>query len=127
MGKAGRPRKDFSEAQWKQVENMCSIHCTLDEICGIMDITDKTLTRMLKERYDLDFSAFFKKYSAGGKMSIRRAQFRSGVEKGNTAMLIWLGKQYLGQRDHFVEEEHHNNIIKLAYANKKELKNGTEE
>lgn len=31
-------------------------------------------------------------------MSLRKRQLRAAW-KGNTAMLIWLGKQYLGQRD----------------------------
>jgi hypothetical protein len=34
----------------------------------------------------------------GGKMSLRRHQWRA-LEEGNTTMLVWLGKQYLGQRE----------------------------
>ena len=126
MAKAGRPKKTFSDAQWKQIENMASIHCTQEEICGVMSVDHKTFTRMLKEHYNLDFSQFFKKYSASGKMSLRRAQFKAAVDKGNTAMLIWLGKQYLGQRDVVIEDGQEGSVIELAYANKKDLKNGTQ-
>ena len=31
-------------------------------------------------------------------MSVRRMQYRS-AEEGNATMLIWLGKQYLDQKD----------------------------
>ncbi len=31
-------------------------------------------------------------------MSLRRKQWRA-AEEGNTTMLVWLGKQYLGQKD----------------------------
>jgi hypothetical protein len=34
-----------------------------------------------------------------GKMSLRRKQFKAAIEDGNTTMLIWLGKQYLEQKD----------------------------
>jgi hypothetical protein len=34
----------------------------------------------------------------GGRKSLRRMQYESAT-KGNIAMQIWLGKQYLGQRD----------------------------
>jgi hypothetical protein len=33
-----------------------------------------------------------------GRMSLRRLQWKKAQE-GNTTMLIWLGKQYLGQSD----------------------------
>ena len=32
-------------------------------------------------------------------MSLRRAQFRAAIEDKNITMQIWLGKQYLGQRE----------------------------
>lgn len=43
------------------------------------------------------FSDVYKKYSAKGKISLRRYQFQQ-AEK-STAMAIWLGKQYLGQTE----------------------------
>jgi hypothetical protein len=33
-----------------------------------------------------------------GKASLRRMQFKA-AEDGNVTMLIWLGKQFLGQKD----------------------------
>lgn len=46
----------------------------------------------------MSFAESFKTFSADGRISIRRAQFQS-ANKGNTSMLIWLGKQYLGQKE----------------------------
>lgn len=96
MAEMGRPKIQIDHELLKK---MCQIQCTRSEMCGILDISEKTLDRIIKDEYDMTFSTFFKKYSAGGKMSLRRAQFKKAVEDGNTAMLIWLGKQYLGQRD----------------------------
>jgi len=46
----------------------------------------------------MNFQQVWDMKSAMGKMSIRRLQFEKAKE-GNTTMLIWLGKQYLGQTD----------------------------
>ena len=34
-----RPRKEIDQ---KQFENLCGLQCTLEEICGFFDVTDKT-------------------------------------------------------------------------------------
>jgi hypothetical protein len=42
------------------------------------------------------FAEYFKKHSVGGRISLRRSQFKLATA-GNSTMLIWLGKQHLGQ------------------------------
>ena len=95
MNKSGRPKKQLDKSLF---EELCKIHCTKDEICGVLKADEKTVTRWCKDNYGLSFSYTYKKYSANGKMSLRRAQWRSALN-GNTTMLVWLGKQELGQRD----------------------------
>jgi hypothetical protein len=95
MAKAGRPNKDFDK---KQFESLCEIMCTQSEICSILGTTDKTLVKWCKRTYKMDFSECFKRFSASGKMSLRRKQFEV-ARSGNVSMLIWLGKQYLGQTE----------------------------
>jgi hypothetical protein len=46
----------------------------------------------------MTYSEAYKRFSEDGKKSLRRLQFDS-ARKGNVTMQIWLGKQYLGQRD----------------------------
>lgn len=89
-----RPRKEIDN---KIFEGLCRIQCTQIEICDILDVTDKTLCSWCKRTYNLDYSEAYKKYSATGKMSLRRYQFE--LAKKNAAMAIFLGKQYLGQSD----------------------------
>lgn len=55
----------------------------------------------------------FKKYSAGGKRSLRRWQMQA-AEKGNTAILIFLGKQYLGQKDNPDESDNTEVLERLT-------------
>ena len=100
INKGGRPQKNIDK---KMFENLCAIQCTKDEICGIFDIDEKTLTRWCKDIYNEGFSDVFKRKSQTGKMSLRRTQFK--LAEKNPTMAIWLGKQYLGQRDN-IEVEH---------------------
>lgn len=89
-----RPRKEIDQ---KQFENLCGLQCTLDEICGWFCVTDKTLNSWCKRTYHASFSEVFQQKRGKGKVALRRAQWR--LAEKNAAMAIWLGKQYLGQRD----------------------------
>jgi hypothetical protein len=47
--------------------------------------------------YGLKFSQVFREKRVSGKASLRRTQWK--LAQKSTPMAIWLGKQYLGQRD----------------------------
>lgn len=93
----GRKKIIWPEEKYRQFEKLCSLQCTEEEICCAMDVTDKTLNRLLKAHYGMSFSEAFQKYSAVGKISLRRTQFR--LAERSDRMAIWLGKQYLGQKE----------------------------
>lgn len=95
--KGGRPPKQIDQ---RQFETLCSYQCTQAEICGFFQVTDKTLSGWCRRTYGEGFSEVYKKKAMGGKISLRRLQFKH-AEK-SPAMAIFLGKQYLGQKD-FVE------------------------
>ena len=90
----GRPRKEIDQ---KQFENLCGLQCTLEEICGWFGVTDKTLNSWCKREYKKNFSEVFAQKRGLGKISLRRNQWR--LAEKNASMAIWLGKQYLGQKD----------------------------
>lgn len=89
-----RPRKKIDQ---KQFENLCGLQCTLEEICGFFDVCTDTLETWCKRTYKANFSEVFSKKRGLGKISLRRNQWR--LAEKNATMAIWLGKQYLGQRD----------------------------
>ena len=93
--KMGRPKKVIDQ---RQFESMCGYQCTLEEICGILGVTDVTLNTWCKETYGTTFSEVFKEKRSLGRMSLRRTQFK--LAEKNATMAIFLGKQYLGQTDH---------------------------
>ena len=87
----GRPKKQ-PKYDYALVEDLAGIFCNQEEIAAILDISIR------KAQQDEEFMRYFKKGTENAKQSIKRAQFKSAVN-GNTTMLIWLGKQYLGQRE----------------------------
>lgn len=93
----GRPKKQID---YTMVEKLASIQCTQEEIANFLNISVRTLQR------DEEFCRIYKKGIDNGKMSLRRIQYK--LAEKNTAMAIWLGKQYLGQRD-IIENVNENN------------------
>ena len=96
-----RPKKKISQ---KQFESLCAIQCTKEEICDVLDVTEKTLNNWCKETYGVGFSLVFSKKRALGKASLRRNQWKL-AEKGNSTMQIWLGKQLLKQSESPIQDE----------------------
>lgn len=100
MAKMGRPPIQIDSGDFQK---LCGMQCTLTEIAGFFSCSEDTVERWCKREYKVTFAEAFKKYSAGGKISLRRAQFE--LAKHSAAMAIWLGRNYLGQRDHFELED----------------------
>ena len=91
------PRKKY-EVDYKTLKELCAIHCTGEECAAILGVDYDTLNRALKRDKHGGFTDYFKKYSADGKKSLRRRQVEVALD-GSVPMLIWLGKQHLGQAD----------------------------
>lgn len=90
------PKK--KKIDYKMLNKYCEIQCTGEECAGLLDIDYDTLNNRLKEDGKGGFSEYFKRKSAKGKASLRRKQYQI-ASGGNPTMLIWLGKQWLGQND----------------------------
>ena len=89
-----RPRIVIDEDQFRK---LCSIQCTLEEISSWFKCSEDTIERWCKRELKMSFADAFKTFSATGKISLRRTQFR--MAETNCSMAIWLGKQYLGQKE----------------------------
>ena len=94
MGKTGRPRTEINADQFR---DLCKMQCTLEEIAGFFHCSADTIERWCKREEGLTFADAFKKYGADGKITLRRYQLR--LAEKNASMAIWLGKQWLKQRD----------------------------
>lgn len=95
-----RPRIEINKDEF---ESLCGLFCTLEEIAGFFKCSEDTIERWCKRTYGESFAETFKKKCAEGKISLRRNQFH--LSRKSAAMAIFLGKNYLGQRDDLVESD----------------------
>ena len=85
--KTGRP---LIEIPALKVEQLASFGCSTTEIAQFYGVDEGTIRRR--------FSENLTKGRSTGKIKLRQLQMKA-AEKGNVTMLIWLGKQMLGQTD----------------------------
>lgn len=83
-------------------ESLCAIQCTKEEICAVLDVSEKTLNSWCNNTYKENFSLVFSKKREYGKSSLRRTQWK--LAEKNPTMAIFLGKQYLKQKDNIEVE-----------------------
>lgn len=88
-GTGGRPKFAINYAD---AEKLATMQCTVTEIAEFLGCSRRTLER------DDQFCRIHKRGLERGRMSLRRMQWKK-AESGDRVMLIWLGKQYLGQKD----------------------------
>lgn len=95
----GRPK---FQIDYQAADRLAKMQCTVTEIAEFLGCSRRTLER------DAEFCRIHKKGLEVGRASLRRLQWKK-AEAGDRVMLIWLGKQYLGQKDkheHAGDEDH---------------------
>lgn len=84
-------------------EKLCLVNCTLQEIEFILDARCLTLNKWCERYYGKSLQEVYQRLTANGKASLRRIQFK--LAHTNAPMAIWLGKQWLNQKDHPLESQ----------------------
>jgi|TARA_Y100000310_G_scaffold344828_1_gene459826 hypothetical protein len=106
-----RPKK-YTNIEGEEVRKLASYGCTNREIADFYGCSSSLLEK--------SYSEFLRKGRSQVKIRLRRLQFRACEEKLSPAMLIFLGKQLLGQRDvietHITEEIPTIADVKKLYA-----------
>ncbi len=108
--KAGRPAKlQPDEGTLGLIESLSNIGCTDEEVASMLNVTVATFYAFLKDNKSVQEAR--ERGSTKFRVSIRRKQF--AMADKNATILIWLGKQYLGQKD-VVEVTNENGPNKIA-------------
>jgi len=93
--KMGRPRKTID---WDMFDRLAYIQCTVEEISFGMGMSSDTIDRACLREREMTFAEYRAIRAQGGKISLRRLQWKA-AEKGNAAVLIFMGKNILDQKD----------------------------
>lgn len=99
--KGGRPRIDITEQMYGKVQGISTMQCPDEEIAAFLGMSYATFKRRKAE--DLRLVQAIETGRDQGRQMLRAAQWTKAIgdgdSVGNITMLIWLGKQYLGQSD----------------------------
>ena len=83
-----RPKK--YDIDTKDVQKLAEYGCTQREIADFFGCDESLISK--------SYSSFITKGRSKGKIRLRQLQHKA-AEDGNVTMLIWLGKQRLGQSE----------------------------
>ncbi len=90
----GRPRMLLNERGAAVIKRMAEIMCTNEEIADVLGVGVDLITN---DNNNAVFQAAKREGQVKGKMSLRREQFTLAEKNAN--MAIFLGKNYLDQKD----------------------------
>lgn len=91
----GRPKATID---WVKVDSYLEAQCDGASIARLLGFHPDTLYKACEREHKTLFTAYAEQKKASGKELLRRKQFDTAMG-GDKTMLIWLGKQYLGQAD----------------------------
>jgi len=92
------PRKEI-EIDSEQIEALASYGCNVREMADFFKCDESTIRKRFKAEIAAGIS--------DGKIRLRQKQFDIAMA-GNVSMLIWLGKQMLGQSDRMEMDNTHD-------------------
>jgi len=105
---------------WDRVDELLECGCTGEEIAACFGMAPTTFYQRLSAKYEMHFTSYRQMMKAKGESLLREQQFKKALglsQLGDNTLLIWLGKQRLGQAeshpDQSVSEESMKNFTAL--------------
>jgi hypothetical protein len=93
------PGKAPSPIDWDRIDSLLMAGCSGVECAAAIGVHENTLYARCVTDKGCEFVAYKAEKQSKGDGFIRAKQYQVAVNDGDKAMLIWLGKQRLGQRD----------------------------
>ena len=112
----GRPRIELDPKQAKIFGYFRATYDTMAEQLGCHVDTIRAAMQDDKS----EFSKAYKKGFSGMKMKLSEAQVKTAIEDRNPTLLVWLGKQYLDQKDSPMPDEDVNKNYTVILVPKKQ-------
>jgi len=99
-GKRPRSRRKAVNIDLEQVEKLCGLQCTDEELASVLGVSLRTIDRRKSQP---PFAEAMARGKAKGRMSLRRNLWAL-ASKGNPAANIFLAKNLLGYKDYVANE-----------------------
>ena len=118
----GRPRielENISIDGWKLLDSLIVWSAHAEYVAEQLGISPDTLDRRIKEKFGCGFAEYRVKKKEPMRVNLRKKQYDLAME-GNPTLLIWLGKNELGQTDKNEISNPEGRSFKLSYSTEKE-------
>lgn len=92
----GRPEANID---WAVVDELLEAGCSGAEIAAAIGVSAHTLYDRCQTDNEMMFSEYSQRKKEKGDSILKKVQFEAAVKDKDKAMMIWLGKQRLGQKD----------------------------
>ena len=113
-----RPRKELEDIAvdgWKLLDSLIIWSAHSEYIAEQLGVSEDTLSRRIKENYGCTFAEYRNKMKEKIRINLSKKQYDVAMA-GNPTMLIWLGKNELGQADkHETNIEGNKITLEMAY------------
>ena len=93
-----KPGRKEVKIDWEFVKAHLKAQCSAPGIASLIGVSKETLYLRCPKDLGIKFDELRQSMRESGKELLRKKQFELAI-KGHTGMLVWLGKQYLGQSD----------------------------
>ena len=77
------------------LEKLALLSPSVEEVAAVFEVAKRTVQRYLKKK---EYAEAYERGKGKRRVSLKRSQYQLAM-KGNCTMLIWLGKNELGQSD----------------------------
>ena len=115
--------RSLKKIDWKLVDELLEAGCLGTEIAANFDMHPNTFYHHVEERFKMSFSDYSQEKNSKGNSILRAVQYQTAIKDKDRGMLIWLGKQRLGQKEPEKTTETQGTIINLHYPDKHEVVN----
>ena len=116
MAKMGRPPVNIDPGK---LDGMLMFGATCLECANEFNCDEQAVVRFVKRNYQTTFKEYSHKKHGATRIRLRQKQIELAM-KGNITMLIWLGKQMLGQSDKVEEVNKDSKPVRLIIERPKE-------
>jgi len=104
---------------WDRVDTMLEAHCTAVSIADVLGVSESALRKRCEVDKKVRFSEYAQLKRAKGDDLLRDKQYQVAMS-GDKVMLVWLGKNRLGQSDkkeiEHITTDHLTHAVPLTVA-----------
>lgn len=90
--------RPHTDQDWEDLDNLLKLGATLEDIYKFFGCSERTIENRVNQVKGMRFCDYASQKREDGKLRVRKLQMDC-AEAGNHTMLIWLGKNLLGQKD----------------------------